>query len=490
MTVNYIFKTAPYGHQRIALDKAGTRDRYGFLMEMGTGKSKCLIDNLAFLFEDGRVNFALIIAPKGVYRNWVSKEIPEHLPDRVPHRVIRWAASPTVAQKKEMAAVKEPFSGLTIFVMNVESFSTPKGQQAGMWFAKTFGKYGLIGIDESTTIKNHEAKRTKALTKIAAGFAFRRILTGSPVTKSPLDVYSQFEFLGPGTLGFDSFYAFQARYAVLQKRKMGKASFNQVVGYRNIEELTDRIDRFSYRVLKKDCLDLPEKIYTARYVSLTDEQFQMYEQIRTTAFTMLKNGELVTAQHVITQLLRLQQVMSGHLRTDEGNLVTFKSSRMDALLEVLEEHDGNAIIWSRFRHDIQEITKALQRKYGEHTTAAYYGDTSSDERNRIVRDFQDRNHPLRYFVGNPSTGGYGLTLTEANLMVFYANSFDLEHRLQAQDRIHRIGQRNPCTYVDLITEGTIDEKIVQALRNKIELGAKVLGEEAQAWLSLKPAKLI
>jgi SNF2 family DNA or RNA helicase len=168
--------------------------------------------------------------------------------------------------------------------------------------------------------------------------------------------------------------------------------------------------------------------------------------------------------------------MSGHLRTDEGNLVTFKSSRMDALLEVLEEHDGNAIIWSRFRHDIQEITKALQRKYGEHTTAAYYGDTSSDERNRIVRDFQDRNHPLRYFVGNPSTGGYGLTLTEANLMVFYANSFDLEHRLQAQDRIHRIGQRNPCTYVDLITEGTIDEKIVESLRNKIELGANVLGE--------------
>jgi SNF2 family DNA or RNA helicase len=241
-------------------------------------------------------------------------------------------------------------------------------------------------------------------------------------------------------------------------------------------------------VLKKDCLDLPEKIYTARYVTMTDEQFKMYEQIRKTAVLMLDNGELVTTQHVITQLLRLQQILSGHLKTDDGEIVTFKSSRMDALTEVLEEHDGSAIIWSRFRHDIQQITETLKKKYGEDSVAAYYGDTSSDERNRIVHDFQDPNHPLKYFVGNPSTGGYGLTLTAANLMIFYANSFDLEHRLQAQDRMHRIGQRNACTYVDLITEGTIDEKIVAALQSKMQLGALVLGEEAQEWLRIQPKK--
>jgi SNF2 family DNA or RNA helicase len=184
---------------------------------------------------------------------------------------------------------------------------------------------------------------------------------------------------------------------------------------------------------------------------------------------MLDNGELVTTQHVITQLLRLQQILSGHLKTDDGEIVTFKSSRMDALTEVLEEHDGSAIIWSRFRHDIQQITETLKKKYGEDSVAAYYGDTSSDER-------------------NPSTGGYGLTLTAANLMIFYANSFDLEHRLQAQDRMHRIGQRNACTYVDLITEGTIDEKIVAALQSKMQLGALVLGEEAQEWLRIQPKK--
>jgi len=485
MPVNYIFKTEPYEHQRRAIGLAGKRDRFAFLMEMGTGKSKSLIDNMAQLRLDGLIDFALIIAPKGVYRNWVNKEIPEHLPDEVYHRVIRWVSSPNKKQAEEMRSVNKPFDGLTIFVMNVEAFSTLKGQQAGQWFAKVFGKRGLIAIDESTTIKNHSAKRTKALTKIAAGFAYRRILTGSPVTKNPLDIYSQYEFLGPGTLGYESFYSFQARYAMLARRKMGRTTFNQVVGYRNLEELTERIDRFGFRILKRDCLDLPEKVYTARYVEMTEEQARMYESIRRDGIALLQGG-LVTTQQVITQMLRLQQILSGHLKTDDGEILTFKTNRIFALEDLLEEHTGKALIWSRFRHDIQQITTALNAAFGEGSAAAYYGDTTDDERASIVANFQNPNHPLRFFVGNPSTGGYGLTLTQANLVVYYANSFDLEHRIQSEDRAHRIGQRNNVTYVDLITENSIDEKIVEALRNKIELGAKVLGERAREWLTLGP----
>jgi SNF2 family DNA or RNA helicase len=349
---------------------------------------------------------------------------------------------------------------------------------------KKFGARGLIGIDESTTIKNHKAKRTKALIKIASMFRYRRLLTGSPVTKSPMDIYAQCEFLGPRLLGCDSYYAFQGRYAVTQKRKMGAHSFEQIVGYRNLEELGHRIDSFAYRVLKKECLDLPEKTYSARYVTMTPEQQKMYEEIRKEAFTLIDGTELVSTPVVITQLLRLQQVLSGHLKTDEGELVTFKSNRMEALLEILEEHDGKAIIWSRFRHDIISITEALRKEYGPQVAAAYFGDTSDEERNDIVRNFQNPGHPLRFFIGNPATAGYGLTLTEANLVVYYANSFSLEHRLQSQDRVHRIGQRNPVTYIDLITEGTVDEKIVASLRNKIDIGAKVLREEAMEWLRL------
>jgi len=488
MTVKYNYKLKPFDHQSEALEEGWFRKEYGYFMEMGTGKSKVLIDNLGLLFFNKLINFALVLAPKGVYRNWVAKEIPEHMSDDIPHRVIRWVASANKKQTEEMRSVKDNFAGLTIFVMNVESFSTKKGQTAGEWMARTFGNYGLIAIDESTTIKNHKAKRTKALLKIASQFKYRRLLTGSPITKSPLDIYSQTEFLRPGLMGHESFYTFQGRYAVLQRRSMGAKSFQQIVGYKNLDELTEKIDTFSYRVLKKDCLDLPDKVYTARYVTLTDEQFRMYSLLQQQAMLLFEDGEIVSAPAVITQMLRIQQVLSGHLKTDDGEMKYFPSRRMDALKEILEEHDGKVIIWSRFRYDIIQITQMLNKEFGEGSAAAYYGDTTDDERQAIVEQFQIPGSRLRFFVGNPATAGYGLTLTEADLVIYYANDFNLETRIQSEDRAHRIGQKNNVTYIDLVSEGTIDEKIVEALRNKISIGARVLGEEAREWLTLTPKR--
>ena len=486
MDVNYKYKFKPFDHQVDALEYGWDRIEFGLFMEMGTGKSKVLIDNMGMLYQAGEINFALVIAPKGVYRNWVAKEIPEHMSDAIPHRVIRWVSGPNKKQQEEMRSVQDKFEGLTIFVMNVESFSSLKGQKAGEWMARALGTGGMIAIDESTTIKNHKAKRTKALMKIAAQFKYRRLLTGSPVTKSPMDIYSQCEFLRPGLLGYDSYYAFQGRYAVVQRKTMGQAAFQQIVGFKNLDELTKRIDMFSFRVLKKDCLDLPDKIYTARYVGMTKEQFDMYEQIRKHAMVLLDSGEMSTAPAVITQMLRLQQIMSGHLKTDEGDMLYFPSKRMEALEEIINEHDGKAIIWSRFRHDIIGMTDMLNKKFGEGCAVSYFGDTSDDDRAAAVLNFQNPDHPLKYFVGNPATAGYGLTLTEANLVVYDANDFNLETRIQSEDRAHRIGQKNKVTYIDLICEGSIDEHIVKALRTKIDIGAKVLGEDAREWLNLKP----
>jgi len=488
MTVNYKYKLKPFDHQIASLECGWDRTEFGYFMEMGTGKSKVLIDNMGMLFLAGKLNFALVIAPKGVYRNWVAKEIPEHMSDDVPHRVIRWVSGPNKKQKEEMRSVQDNFDGLTIFVMNVEAFSSLKGQKAGEWMARALGTRGMIAIDESTTIKNHKAKRTKSLMKIAAQFKYRRLLTGSPVTKSPMDIFAQTEFLRPGLLGYESYYAFQGRYAVTQRRSMGQAAFQQIVGYKNLDELTANIDRYSFRVLKKDCLDLPDKIYTVRYVTLTDEQAKMYSLLQQQAMLMFDDGEMVSAPAVITQMLRIQQVMSGHLKTDDGEMKYFPSRRMDALEEITEEHQGKAIIWSRFRYDIIQITEMLNKKYGKGSAAAYFGDTSDDDRATAVLNFQNPDHPLRFFVGNPATAGYGLTLTEANLVVYYANDFNLETRIQSEDRAHRIGQKNNVTYVDLISEGTLDEKIVESLRNKINIGAKVLGEEAREWLTLTPKK--
>jgi len=485
MTVNYKFKTEPYDHQVTALNRSIDRNAYAFFAEMGAGKSKMLIDTISNLYVNGEIDFALIIAPKGVYRNWTNKEIPDHFPEDVPHRVIRWVANPNKKQQEELRSVRKAFDGLTIFVMNVEAFSTVKGKAAGEWLAKHLGPRGLIGIDESTTIKNHKAKRTKALIKIGAGFKYRRIMTGSPITKEPMDIYAQAAFLGPRTIGFDSFYAFQARYAITQKRTMGAHSFNQVVGYRNLDELTRKIDTFSYRVLKEDCLDLPEKTYTARYVTLTDEQRRMYEQIRQEGFLLLGEGDMVSTPQIITQMLRLQQVMSGHLMTDDGDLMTFPSGRITALMEIAAETSGKMIIFSRFRHDIQQIQEALDKEYGEGSAVTYFGDTSVEARELAVKNFQDPADKTRFFISN-KTGAYGITLTAASTVVYYSNDYDLEMRIQSEDRPHRIGQTKPVTYIDLVAEGTIDEKIVENLRNKIDMSAKVLGEEAREWLNLKP----
>ena len=484
MEVNYKFKTTPYVHQKEALDRSIHKNLYGFFMEMGTGKSKVLIDTIAYLSDTDQINFAFIIAPKGVYRNWVNKEIPDHFCEDIPHHVCYWQAKDTKAYRKELEQFfmnTEP--GVKIFVMNVEAFSSGKGKKIGEWIAHKFGCQGLIAIDESTTIKTPTAKRTKVLTKIASSFKYRRLLTGSPVTKSPMDLYTQCEFLEPRLLGYESYYAFRGRYAILRKQKMGIKEFQTIVGFRNLEELTDKIAPFTYRVLKKDCLDLPDKNYTVRYVDMTLEQVRMYKDIQKEAMVLLDNGDIVTAMQVMTQLLRLQQILSGHLKTDDGDMVEVDTNRIHALLECVEEVSGKIIIWSRFRYDIKKIFTALQRQFGNSSVVCYYGDTSDEDRQKAIHQFQ--NGDARFFVANPATAGYGLTLTAANTVIYYANDFNLETRIQSEDRCHRIGQKNAVTYIDLITEKSIDEKIVKSLRNKIDIGAKVLGEEAREWLQIQ-----
>ncbi len=481
MEVNYKFKTKPYDHQYDAWVKNLSLSHYAYFMEMGTGKSKVLIDTIAYLSNIQSLNFALIIAPKGVYKNWVNREIPQHFPDDIRKHLFYWQSTNTKRYKDEFKSFFASTNpGVKIFVMNVEAFSSAKGKSVGDWLAKKFGSLGMIAIDESTTIKNPKAARTKALLKLAPQFKYSRILTGSPVTKSPLDLFSQCEFLEPSVLGFDSFYAFQNRYAIIQKRTMGSHSFQHIVGYRNLEELTKKIEHFSSRILKKDCIDLPEKVYTIRDIELTPYQKDMYNDIATQAMTLLQDGGLVTAMQVITQLLRFQQILCGHLPTNEGDLVEFPTNRLTTLIDCIEETSGKVIIWSRFRYDIKKIYSTLSNKFGEDSVVSYYGDTSEDDRELAIQNFQYGD--ARFLVANPATAGYGLTLTAANTVIYYANDFNLETRIQSEDRCHRLGQKNTVTYIDFICEGTIDEKIVKSLRSKIDIGAKVLGEEAREWL--------
>ena len=337
-------------------------------------------------------------------------------------------------------------------------------------------------VDESTSIKNRTAKRTKSIVKLGKQAKYRRILTGSPITKNPMDLYAQCAFLGTDILGFESFYAFQGRYAVMKTRKFGNRSFQEITGYRNLDELNTKLQTFSSRILKEDCLDLPEKIYMQREVPLTKEQESAYKQMKDMALAMLEKGELATTQSVLTQIMRLQEICCGHLKTDDGEVRDIANHRMSELLDVISEMSGKVIIWASWVFDIGKIKDELAKVYGPRSVCTFYGDTPVQERDQMVADFQDPDSELRFFVANPRTGGYGLTLTAATNMVYYSNQYDLEIRLQSEDRAHRIGQTKHVLYVDLVSPNTVDEKIIAALRNKIDLAQQVLGEEAKKWL--------
>ena len=476
----FIFQTTPYEHQLEALEGSAEAADYALLMDMGTGKTKVCIDTILHNFRQKRINFALIVAPKGVIANWTG-EIKTHTPEKVIRSVVLWKPSLTKTHRAELLALSQETDELKFLLMNVEAFSTKKGVDVADFFVQKFKVFMVV--DESTTIKNRQAKRTKSICTVGREAVMKRILTGSPVTKSPMDLFSQMDFLNPKILGFKSYYAFQGRYAVVQRRTMGAHSFNHIVGFQRLDELTGLLQDHSYRVRKEDCLDLPDKVYMKREVELTKEQSDAYTQMKHLALARLDNGDLSTTQNVLTQIMRLQQICLGHLTDDEGEVHELKSKRLAELLEICDEIQGKAIIWATWTMDIRSIAEALRDRFSVQAVATLHGETPDSERQQIVENFQDRQSELRFLVGHPKTGGYGLTLTAANTVIYYSNSYDLELRLQSEDRAHRIGQKNKVTYIDLISPKTIDEKIVNALRSKIKIADTILGEDARDWLA-------
>jgi SNF2 family DNA or RNA helicase len=480
--MKYKFKTKPFAHQMECLTQCWNKENFALLMEMGTGKSKVLIDNIGVLYNQGKINGALIIAPKGVYKTWERQELPLHLPDYIMEHtnIVAWQSNLTLKQKLKLEHICTCKEELSICIMNVEAFSTNKGYE----FARTYAvcRKLLIVVDESTTIKNISAIRSKQIIKLRDYAKYRRILTGQPVTKSPIDLYSQFYFLDPDILNFSSFYTFKSRYAKMIRRSTSTHDFNMIVGYRNLDELSEKMKDYSYRVLKENCLDLPDKVYMKRSIELTKEQLKAYKEIQHSALTELANNKIVSVTNVLSAITKLQQVVCGHIITDNGDIADLQNNRIKELLNILDECSGKVIIWANFRHSIKRIQEAIAKKYGEESCATYFGDTKADERQDIIEKFQDNDSNLRFFIGNQATGGFGVTLTKATQVIYYSNSYDLEKRTQSEDRCHRIGQTKKVTYTDLIAEKTIDEKIIKALKNKIQIANEVMGEKAREWL--------
>jgi len=361
--------------------------------------------------------------------------------------------------------------------MNIEAFSSTRGTKWAFNLLNTCR--AMMVVDESTTIKNPTAKRTKAIIKLGTLAKYRRILTGEPVTRDPLDLYSQCEFLDEYHLGFSSYYTFRNRYALMINMNLGNRSFKKVVGFQRTDELNDLLRKFSFRIKKDDCLDLPKKSYQYRHVDMTLEQEKAYKEMKELCITTTANT-VVTVPNKLSMLGKLHQIVCGHILDNHGQVNYLKNNRMTALLELTEEVDNKCIIWACYRADLRQIAKELKEKYGADKVVEYWGDTDDKERKANIISFTKGD--AKFFVANPATGGFGLNLQAANTVIYYSNSYNLEHRLQSEDRCHRIGQTRNVNYIDITTLKTVDNLIIKSLKGKKDIATQVMGDQWKEWL--------
>lgn len=479
---DYQWGLSPYDHQLREFDRSKDKEEWAFFMDRGTGKSATLIATAGYLFDQEKIDSVLVICfPSTLINTWTQDQVPEHLPQNLftVSDTVSWKSSYNARfEKKSLHSLfpkqlENPGTGLRFLVVNVEALASPRVLKILQRFVNN--TKCLLAIDESTSIKNSRAKRTKAILKLGRKARYRRILTGLPDPNSPLDLYPQMAFLNPDILGFSSYTAFKCRYAIIVQRTLKDGhSFPDIIGFQNQEEIREKIAAYCSIVKKEDCLDLPPKIFKKLYVDLTPKQARIYRELRTQAIAELEQESTVTALMIVTRRMRLHQITQGFIKTDDGNLIEIeepaKSPKIKALLDILAPlgpHE-KVIIWGTYNREIEMVVRGLQENYeNKEIAASYYGPTPLDERQRLVEEFQEKDSPLRFLVIQPKTGARGLTLTQAQIVVFMSNSEDLELRVQAEDRCHRIGQLGEFVmYYDIFANETKDKERFELLRKK------------------------
>lgn len=506
MLSSYTFKSAPFNHQREVLEISCEREYYALLMEQGTGKTKPTIDNAAMLYKAGKIDCFVVVAPNGVHRKWLREDLPLSLPDDIKYKAVVWqSASPKAL--KAVDTLLEPGPYLRILCINVESFSgdatkkskrLPKGVEILRKLLPLFRCF--IAIDESSYIKAHDSSRTQNLVALGEhkNAVYRRILSGTASPESPMNLFSQFQFLSESILG-KSFYGFKTQYAVILPptsplvqnivRKHNLRFAPQLIAedpttgrpqYRNLDMLKELIAPHSYRKLKTECFDLPPKLYKRRYFEMEKQQARMYNDLKQRQKAEFMGGTTTVIQK-ITLLMRLSQLVRGYMLDMDDKLVRlFEPSKNPAIVEMLEALDGRTertIIWCRFKHEIEDVLSVLGNK-----AVPYYGDTTDDDRETNLGAF--KRGEKQFLVGTVDAGGIGLNMFECSYTFFYSNQFSSGKRLQAEDRNHRWGSEGTLIdgelrvlYEDLVCPDTIDEYILDSLQSKKELSEYIMNFE-------------
>lgn len=499
------FKKIPFEHQKIALCLGRDQDNFAYLMDQGTGKTKTLIDDAAHNWRENKIDVVLLFTINSVKTNWVifdcmkddrgdTDAIDDHMPPDVPCVKGVWLSKQSgpvgAAWNKFERDITEQITRrdkLVFLAANIESLRVDRAYDFYERICSVFQGKVMIAIDESTLIGQPGSKQTKASMKLRKLCSKARIMSGTPVIKSPLKAYSQFCFLDEDILGFGSFYSFRNHYAV-----MGGYENKKVLFFRHLEELQEKISSCSYRVLKEECLDLPPQLFTKRRVEMTPAQAKAYKSMQDEFIAENENSGIVEASIVLTQMLRLQQITGGYLPiiNDDDETIGYtplvepeKNPKFREILNILEEGgDQRMLIWTRFTHEILDLTKLLNEK--GFPTLSFYGGISDEEKISVRKRFA-RNDDIRCIVGNPAAGGLGIDeFKHASLVAYITNSFDTERRKQSEDRTHRIGSEmhSKITYCDIIIPNTIDIKILQTMRNNVKIASAVMNDEWREWI--------
>jgi hypothetical protein len=520
----FTYKTKPLDHQRAHFEKHAREARFALLWEQGTGKTKEMIDELALMIAEKRIGCILLVAPNGVHRNWLTDEIPKHMPDEIRDRIHPFIYQSNKASTKWHKRALDRCVGidgkLPMLIFSYDGFMTDAGKKAA-WRLLQRGDCCYI-LDEAHHIKTPGAKKTKSILASSKYAPVRRIMTGTPIAVGPFDLYSQLKFIDEhiwDDIGCSTFAAYKTFFGVWEKgynKKQGR-EFPILVRYRNLDILQKKLDKISTRVLKDDVLDLPPKLFTTRYYEMTRQQAEIYETLKSEFMYDHGNGKFTNASLAIVRLLRFQQVLCGYLPFEDelGNrgveVIPGGNPRLDLLHECIEDLPHQAIIWARFTKDIDLILdriKAMGKRAGR-----YDGQCGSDELERTKRGFNAGE--LDFFVGNQSMGSEGLTLNAGKSTIYYNNTFRYIHRRQSEDRNHRFGQdgavhefealpddpyaafrepgevqRTPSgpvrgvLYTDLIAQDTVDEHFVRNLLAKQALSDQITGDRVKEWLSI------
>ena len=432
---------------------------------MGCGKTLTAIAIAGAGYQMGKVERLLIVAPTSVVAVW-PKELQEYAKFKYTCKTLLGEKKQRIKQIDDL--LKFPFKALKVAVINYESTWRPEILEK----LKEFDA-DMVIADESQRIKTYDAAQSKAMHELGDQARYKLILSGTPVQTAAIDIWSQYRFLDKTVFG-DNFFKFRGRYAI-----MGGYGNKKIVGYKDLEGLIKKEHSIAFRVTKDEALDLPEQTFETRKIQFNQKEKNLYERIKKDSYAELDGGGHITATTVLTRLLRLQQLAGGFLVQDDAQKPQLVSrAKLDALADIIEDYvigsGKKLVIFARFIAEVKAIMELADKVLPkELKQVAIYGDIKKEDRGDIVKQFQEDPKTV-LFIGQIDTAGTGITLTAADTCVYYSKNFNYATYSQSLSRIHRIGQRNCCTYIDLEIEGTIDELISKALSRKEDMAKTVV----------------